>query len=234
MLSKQWSSAQVQYPLHHLHRVPSEGQSGLSSMALFHSLHGRQALATLVACLVLLVVNSPVSNSQAMPPASVSYTRHTADAFFRGDVTPYLMGGIQRPECAACKKPGTYPKFCLFKPTGRPYFDEFLCPASAQNRTLDFLAGLQRLHARTAPPGVPGPAELTPLDLFESIRGRTLWFIGDSHGIRWFRAAQCFMMELWDTNTMYNITDGLEVSVEPHDATEPHDSWTDDPLTRNP
>ncbi|KIZ02893.1 hypothetical protein MNEG_5069 [Monoraphidium neglectum] len=42
------------------------------------------------------------------------------------------------------------------------------------------------------------PLRLSPCDLYPYLRGRTLWLIGDSNTRSLFRAAQCFLLDLWE------------------------------------
>mgnify|MGYP001810714616 CR=1 FL=1 len=39
------------------------------------------------------------------------------------------------------------------------------------------------------------PQDFTPCELFQRIRGRTLWFLGDSQTWNFYYAAECFMRE---------------------------------------
>ena len=40
-----------------------------------------------------------------------------------------------------------------------------------------------------------GPQAFSPCELFARIRGRTLWFIGDSQTYQLWYAAECFLRE---------------------------------------
>jgi hypothetical protein len=46
---------------------------------------------------------------------------------------------------------------------------------------------------------------LTPCDLFNQIRGRTLWIVGDSMSKDLIKAFKCFMLEFWDLH-QYHVT----------------------------
>ena len=39
------------------------------------------------------------------------------------------------------------------------------------------------------------PQAFSPCELFARIQGRTLWFMGDSHTLRLYSAAECFLRE---------------------------------------
>jgi hypothetical protein len=39
------------------------------------------------------------------------------------------------------------------------------------------------------------PQAFTPCELFQRIRGRTLWFVGDSQTWALYQAAECFLRE---------------------------------------
>jgi hypothetical protein len=48
-------------------------------------------------------------------------------------------------------------------------------------------------HHRCCPTGVLCVQALTPCELFQRIRGRTLWFAGDSQTWHFFYSAECFL-----------------------------------------
>lgn len=39
---------------------------------------------------------------------------------------------------------------------------------------------------------------LTPCDVWERLKGRTLWISGDSQSLDFFKAVICFMFEFWE------------------------------------
>ena len=113
-------------------------------------------------------------------PCPLVYRRLTLDAIRRGDATPYLLGGPQQPRCRNCKRSDGWAGVCQFVEGER-------CSAGVRAELL--AAWLKRGHELAL--------TLTPCDLWPYLAGRTLWLVGDSMMLDFYKSAQCFMYEFW-------------------------------------
>ena len=109
------------------------------------------------------------------PACPVEYRRHTL-AELRDGARPYLLGGIgDRPGCAACNRTDGWALPCRFK-------NGPLCPDWVQRSIVK--GWLSRLFVL--------PLTLTPCDLWPHIRGRTLFIMGDSMSLDFFKVGEPF------------------------------------------
>lgn len=100
----------------------------------------------------------------------IEYPRHSLEDV-RAGTLPYLMGGIaQRPGCAICNRTDGWSLPCLYK-------NGPLCPGWVQTGLIDSWV------AR----GFALPLTLTPCDLWPHLHGRTLFFMGDSMMLDFFK-----------------------------------------------
>jgi hypothetical protein len=99
-----------------------------------------------------------------------SYPRVAIADVRAGRAAPYLFGGIfDRPSCVNCKRGSLFPTFCGFKlnATRLHFWDEQICAAETASRAVHYAAKWER-----------DALQLTPCDLFQYLKGRTLWIIG--------------------------------------------------------
>lgn len=129
--------------------------------------------------------------SSAGAGCPLPYTRHTVAQIQQGQ-RPYMFGGNRQPECRHCGSNKTWSNFCRF--------DKELPgnPACGKDR-IDWL--IQGLLDR----GFHDILTLTPCDLFQHVRGHTVWVVGDSQSLDFSKALQCFLNEFWDLE-LHNIS----------------------------
>ncbi|KAL4444037.1 hypothetical protein ABPG75_011774 [Micractinium tetrahymenae] len=94
---------------------------------------------------------------------------------------PYLFGAQARPACTNCKRDALWAHFCQYRSHGPT------CPEWLQQSIVG--SWLER--------GFELPLTLTPCDLWRHIRGRTLFMMGDSMMLDFFKALRCFLFEFW-------------------------------------
>ena len=91
----------------------------------------------------------------------------------KGGQKPYLLGGAQQPTCTNCARSDGWATVCQFK-SGQ------LCPDWVQQRVIS--SWVER--------GYELALGLTPCDLWPHIRGRTLFLMGDSMMLDFYKASQ--------------------------------------------
>lgn len=94
---------------------------------------------------------------------------------------PYLFGAQARPACTNCREDKLWAHFCQYRSHGP------ICPDWVQQSMLG--SWLER--------GFELPLTLTPCDLWRHIRGRTLFMMGDSMMLDYYKAMRCFLFEFW-------------------------------------
>lgn len=135
---------------------------------------------------LLLPVHADSSGACPYP-----YDRFTTDDIRQGQ-TPYIFGGARQPHCRHCGSDSTWSNFCKFDNTlpGNP--------ACGKDRKKWLIDGfLER--------GFHDILTVTPCDLFQSVRGHTVWVVGDSQSNDMSKALQCFLHEFWDLK-LYNAS----------------------------
>jgi hypothetical protein len=130
-------------------------------------------------------ISTTQQQQQTFPPsapyiASISYARNDVRQLAaNASAMPYLIGGIDRPECKACRKNTYLAQLCTFKAK----YNEAnakgpnICWASQSfsfPKMKEYLMAVHRRHVRDMPPGIPGPADFTPADLWAEFRSDTL------------------------------------------------------------
>lgn len=134
-----------------------------------------------------------LTSSQEQRPGRCPYPydRHSIDQIREGQ-TPYLFGGIHKPKCRHCGSNSTWSNFCRF--------DNFLPgnPACGQDRKQWLIEGFldREFHEILTS---------TPCDLFQLLRGQTIWVVGDSQSLDFSKALHCFLHEFWDLK-LHNIS----------------------------
>ena len=126
------------------------------------------------------------------------YDRHNIDQIRQGQ-TPYLFGGTHKPHCRHCDSDNTWSNFCKF--------DNALPgnPACGKDRKQWLIDGfLER--------GFLDILTVTPCDLFQLVRGLTVWVVGDSQSLDFSKALHCFLHEFWDLK-VHNVS-----TIEPQFA----------------
>ncbi|KAL4438162.1 hypothetical protein ABPG77_010523 [Micractinium sp. CCAP 211/92] len=100
-----------------------------------------------------------------------------------GGQRPYIFGAEARPTCTNCRNTSVWGQFCQYRGSGP------VCPDSVR----------QELLAAWVERGYELPLTLTPCDFWRHIKGRTLYMMGDSMMLDFFKAMKCFMFEFWPT-----------------------------------
>ncbi|KAL4450744.1 hypothetical protein ABPG77_001100 [Micractinium sp. CCAP 211/92] len=121
-------------------------------------------------------------------PCPLTFHRPSLEELRQG-ATPYLLGGRQQPACTNCRRSGEWAEICQFK--AGP-----LCSEGVQAAIK--WGWLQRGHELAL--------RLTPCDLWAHLRGRTLWLLGDSMMLDFYKAAQCFLYEFWPSLQQRNTS----------------------------
>ncbi|KAI3432231.1 hypothetical protein D9Q98_003793 [Chlorella vulgaris] len=106
-----------------------------------------------------------------------------------GSPKPYLLGGPQQPECTNCKRSGQWEDICQFKSGD-------LCADWL------FWSVLEEWLGR----GYELALQLSPCDLWPLLRGRTLFLLGDSQMLDFYKAVQCFLFEFWPCLEQRDLT----------------------------
>lgn len=129
--------------------------------------------------------------SSTLAQCPLPYNRHSIKQISHGQ-RPYMFGGERTPSCRHCGSNQTWSNFCRFDKDlpGNPH--------CGQER-LSWLT--QGLLDR----GFHDILVMTPCDLFQHIRSRTVWIVGDSQSLDFSKALQCFLHEFWDLQ-LHNIT----------------------------
>lgn len=153
------------------------------------------------ACSVCLSDCSPQSVAAS---CERHYPRLSREAIVNGS-KPYILGGAAQ-DCTNCKSEHLYSRFCRFDldrnlSSVLADKDPFMrwtavgktenCAADEQERFLARMISLNEWRFLT----------LTPCDLWQLIRGQTIWFAGDSMTKDLFKAVECFLFEFWDSKT---------------------------------
>lgn len=115
---------------------------------------------------------------------------------------PYLLGGHGH-DCTNCLSNEVYSQFCHFT-LDNAHSEYFVTQGDLMHYSIvgpvetcsieqqsQLISGLIAQNAASL-------LQLTPCDLWNVIRGRTLWFIGDSMMLDFMKAVECFMYEFWD------------------------------------
>ena len=133
------------------------------------------------------------------PKCPFPYDRHSPEDIAQGQ-TPYLFGGTRKPQCRHCGSDSVWSNFCKFD-------NEFPGnPACGKQRKQWLIEGfLERQFFDIL--------TVTPCDLFQLVRSRTLWVVGDSQSLDMSKALQCFLHEFWDLE-MRNLS-SADPSVAP-------------------
>lgn len=132
--------------------------------------------------------SSGLSGTDGGPPCPLVFRRPSLDELREGAM-PYLLGGPQQPACTNCRRSGEWAEICQFK--AGP-----LCSQGVQAAIK--WGWLQRGHELAL--------RLTPCDLWAHLRGRTLWLLGDSMMLDFYKAAQCFLYEFWPSLQQRNTS----------------------------
>ncbi|KAI8466201.1 MAG: hypothetical protein J3K34DRAFT_524733 [Monoraphidium minutum] len=161
------------------------------------------------------------------PACPVRYERHSLAAVAKGAAAPWLFDGAYRHPsrfCTNCRRGGLFSDWCGRRPTGvRNGWDLAQCRPEQVAAVVTAAAGrddissaltmtpcdlFERIRGRTlwVIGDVSGALTMTLCDLFERVRGRTLWVIGDSQSRSLARALKCFLIELWPDLQQYTIT----------------------------
>ena len=129
--------------------------------------------------------------SATMAECPFPYSRHTVKQVEHGQ-RPYIFGGDRQPQCWHCGSNKTWSNFCRF--------DKELPgnPACGKDRLTWLIQGLLDR-------GFHDILTMTPCDLFQQVRGRTVWIVGDSQSLDFSKALQCFLNEFWDLR-LYNVS----------------------------
>ena len=98
----------------------------------------------------------------------------------RAGQRPYLLGGVQQPNCTNCHRTDGWGQSCQFKRGP-------VCPAWVQERIVQ--AWLARGHELAL--------TFTPCDLWQHIQGRTLFILGDSMALDFFKARRAAPAHGW-------------------------------------
>eukprot|EP00884_Botryococcus_braunii_P021487 jgi/Botrbrau1/8021/Bobra.13_2s0001.1 len=114
-------------------------------------------------------------------PCPVDYPRMTVEAIQAG-ARPYLFGG-RPPSCPACASTEFVAQLCQFNSTGNGLCDRY---------KVDLLVKEQLSL------GFNSLLTFTPCDLFSLVRGRLLFFTGDSQTQDFIKAMQCFTFAMTD------------------------------------
>ncbi|KAL4433808.1 hypothetical protein ABPG75_000249 [Micractinium tetrahymenae] len=130
------------------------------------------------------------------PPCPLVYRRLSLDELREG-ATPYLLGGAQQPACSNCRRSGEWAEICQFR--AGP-----LCSEGVQAAIK--WGWLQRGHELAL--------RLTPCDLWHHLRGRTLWLLGDSMMLDFYKASQCFLFEFWPSLQQRNASTDAALQEE--------------------
>ena len=118
--------------------------------------------------------SAPQAAAAAPAACPVEYRRHSLGELRDGAARPYLLGGIgDRPGCAACNRTDGWALPCRF-------LNGPLCPDWVQRSIIN--GWLSRLYEL--------PLTLTPCDLWPHIRGRTLFIMGDSMALDFFKVGR--------------------------------------------
>ena len=120
----------------------------------------------------------------------------------RAGASPYLFGGYAH-DCTNCQNDNVYSQFCRFAldKSYSEYYNEqgdlmhYCIAGSVETCTFE---QQQQLVSELLAQDASSLLQLTPCDLWNLIRGRTLWFVGDSMTLDLMKAVECFMYEFWD------------------------------------
>lgn len=107
----------------------------------------------------------------------------------QGGQKPYLLGGAQQPTCTNCARSDGWATVCQFK-SGQ------LCSDWVQ----------QGIINNWVERGYELALGLTPCDLWPLIQGRTLFLMGDSMMLDFYKSTQCFLYEFWPELEQHNVT----------------------------
>ena len=116
---------------------------------------------------------------------------------------PYILGGRPK-ECVNCESHHVYSQFCRFDLNSslsqywadKDPFMRWTAVGKIENCELRFQNSFQ---ARLIDLNEWDMLSMTPCDLWGLIRGRTVWFAGDSMTKDFFKAVECFLYEFWSS-----------------------------------
>ena len=114
--------------------------------------------------------SSSSSSSSAVGECPLTYRRLSVSEVRGGSPKPYLLGGPQQPQCTNCKRSGQWADICQFKSGD-------LCADWL------FWSVLEEWLGR----GYALALQLTPCDLWPLLRGRTLFLLGDSQMLDFYK-----------------------------------------------
>lgn len=132
--------------------------------------------------------SAPGSNGGSCPVqyAVTMRTRHEEDASV--NVTaPLLLGGAAVACTCGCQpRDSLWSESCRMDPTSRTTWG--LCEPQQRRALVELATNLYN----------GSMLQFHPCDLYQLIKGRTLWLIGDSHMKSTYTAIRCIMLDFWD------------------------------------
>ncbi|KAL4856502.1 Presequence protease 1 [Chlorella vulgaris] len=191
--SQATTSAAQQAPVAALLRCtadsPSLAEPAQGSSAMQHDRQPAMALVWKLTWSTQQSHSSSSSSSTAVGECPLTYRRLSVSEVRGGSPKPYLLGGPQQPQCTNCKRSGQWADICQFKSGD-------LCADWL------FWSVLEEWLGR----GYELALQLTPCDLWPLLRGRTLFLLGDSQMLDFYKAVQCFLFEFWPSLEQRDLT----------------------------